>query len=64
MRPLGWLSPSEFIEKYKSQEESLFLQYKVLKVFILNRKAGIATTIMATVSKSNIDEILIWLTQL
>ena len=24
MRPLGWLSPSEFIEKYKSQEESLF----------------------------------------
>ena len=24
MRPLGWLSPREFIEKYKSQEESLF----------------------------------------
>lgn len=24
MRPLGWLSPMEFIEKYKSQEESLF----------------------------------------
>ena len=23
MRPLGWLSPREFIEKYKSQEESL-----------------------------------------
>ena len=24
MRPLGWLSPREFMEKYKSQEESLF----------------------------------------
>ena len=24
MRPLGWLSPRKFIEKYKSQEESLF----------------------------------------
>ena len=24
MRPLGWLSPREFIKKYKSQEESLF----------------------------------------
>ena len=24
MRPLGWLSPREFIEKYKSQEESLY----------------------------------------
>ena len=24
MRPLGWLSPMEFIKKYKSQEESLF----------------------------------------
>ena len=24
MRPLGWLSPNEFIKKYKSQEESLF----------------------------------------
>ena len=24
MRPLGWLTPMEFIEKYKSQEESLF----------------------------------------
>ena len=23
MRPLGWLSPNEFIKKYKSQEESL-----------------------------------------
>jgi len=23
MRPLGWLSPREFIEKDKSQEESL-----------------------------------------
>ena len=23
MRPLGWLCPREFIEKYKSQEESL-----------------------------------------
>ena len=24
MRPLEWLSPREFIEKYRSQEESLF----------------------------------------
>ena len=24
MMPLGWLSPREFIKKYKSQEESLF----------------------------------------
>ena len=24
MRPLGWLSPRKFIEKYKSKEESLF----------------------------------------
>ena len=24
MIPLGWLRPREFIEKYKSQEESLF----------------------------------------
>ena len=24
MRPLGWLSPNEFLKKYKSQEESLF----------------------------------------
>lgn len=23
MRPLGWLSPKEFIEQFKSQEESL-----------------------------------------
>ena len=23
MRPLGWLSPNEFLKKYKSQEESL-----------------------------------------
>ena len=35
MRPLGWLSPREFIKKYKSQEESLFA-IQVLKVFILN----------------------------
>ena len=24
MRPLGWLSPNEFLRRYKSQEESLF----------------------------------------
>ena len=35
MMPLGWLSPREFIKKYKSQEESLFA-IQVLKVFILN----------------------------
>ena len=35
MRPLGWLSPREFIKKYKSQEE--LSQYKVLKVYIFQK---------------------------